>query len=159
MSQLLGNASPQFIITMDDNRHLANAYSADQEVILGPLFVGDFRNPWWPRSGFFGDTSTDIGVLDATSLGFETPEVTHGSDGRLMISGYTRDAYGSPIGGCTVKLFRTFDDSLQSVAVSDPNTGFYQLTTPFYPDTHYVMAYKAAVPDIAGATVNTLIGS
>ena len=118
-----------------------------------------FASPWWPGSGFIGDRGADVAVIDSTMKWFEQPEITKGMNSRFGIAGTTRDQYGSAIVSCTVKLFRTSDDSLVSQIVSDATTGAYLLSTQYYPDTHYVVAYKAGSPDIAGATVNTLIGS
>ncbi len=72
------------------------------------------------------------------------------------ITGISRDANGAALAGCTVKLFRTVDDSLVNQATSDAN-GIY--TTPASPlFTHYVVSYKSGSPDVAGTTVNTLTG-
>ena len=118
-----------------------------------------YASPWWPGSGFIGDYATDISVHDTAQKWYEYPEITKGMTSRFGIAGVTRDQYGSAIVSCTVKLFKTSDDSLVSQIVSDATTGAYLLSTQYYPDTHYVVAYKAGSPDIAGATVNTLIGS
>lgn len=73
------------------------------------------------------------------------------------ITGVTRDSAGAALGGCTVQLFRTIDDAFRSEVVSD-GSGNYVL----YPDVtgpFYVVAYKAGAPDVAGTTVNTLVGT
>jgi hypothetical protein len=71
------------------------------------------------------------------------------------ITGVTKDSAGSPLAGCTVQLFRTFDDAYRSEVVSD-GSGTYVL----YPDVtgpFYLVAYKVGAPDVAGTSVNTLV--
>lgn len=160
MSQLVGSADGMAgFIRKSDDRIIAHAYDQEVELELGPLLISDFRSPWWPRSGMIGDYQDDVGALDCGVFWYDTPEYTSGSSSLMGIFGVTRDQYGSAIGSCVVKLFRTSDDSLQSQVTSDPNTGAFMLTTPYYPDRHYIVSYKAGAPDISGASVNTLIGS
>lgn len=107
--------------------------------------------PWWPgnRGGIGGVEDT------IRSVYFEQPEQPSGGSSRLGVLGVTRDQYGSPLGGVTVKLFRTLDDTKQDQVVSDPS-GNFLLTSPFY-DAHYLVFYKAGFPDVTGASVNTII--
>jgi hypothetical protein len=157
MSQFIGAALPQFILSDNDTRAHMQSFKT-VHASEGEL-AGTFRSPWWPGSSFVGDHATDVALIDATAKWYEQPEITRGQNSRLGIAGVTRDQYGSAIVSCTVKLFKTSDDSLVSQIVSDATTGEYLLSTPYYPDTHYIVAYKAGSPNIAGATVNTLIGS
>lgn len=116
-----------------------------------------FVNPWWPYagnllSGAFGDG--DGQILNYAPW-WQEPWVRSGCNSRLGFVGYTRDAYGSPLGGCTVKCFRTSSDELVSTVTSDA-TGFYIATTP-YIDGHYLVVQKPnAVPPVAGASLNTI---
>lgn len=110
----------------------------------------DWTTDWWPAGCF--DLAYTLGVLD--NAHYDAPYPVSGANGRLALLGYTRDAYGSPMGGATVKLFRTVDDSLQNTVVSDAN-GLYSVTSP-YADGHYLIVYKAGPPDVCGTTVNTL---
>jgi hypothetical protein len=75
---------------------------------------------------------------------------------RKLIIGITRDSAGNPLGGCTVKCFRTSDDVLMTSCVSDTN-GNYEISTPDT-GTCYLVAYKATGPDVLGTTINTLQG-
>lgn len=157
MSQFIGNALAQFQLEANDTRIHMQMF---QTVHVREGGRGEtFASPWWPSSGFVGDRATDVAVMNSGQKWFESPEITRGQNSRFGIAGVTRNQYGSAIGSCTVKLFKTSDDSLVSQIVSDPNDGSYLLSTPYYPDTHYIVAYKAGSPDIAGATVNTLTGS
>ena len=79
------------------------------------------------------------------------------SSRQLTIAGVTKDSSGVALASCTVQLFRTSDDAFLSDVVSDfaGNYLFYPLETgPFY-----IVAYKAGAPDVAGTTVNTLVGA
>lgn len=76
----------------------------------------------------------------------------------LWLSGVTRDSAGAILGSCVVQLFRTEDDSYQGQTFSDATTGAFTFQIleggPFY-----IVAYKAGGPDVAGTTVNTLVGA
>lgn len=107
---------------------------------------------WWPGGGAVegGDES----ALSAARWG--DPWVTSGSNGRLGFVGYTRDAFGSPLGGCTVRCFRTSTNELVSQVTSDTN-GQYIATTP-YGDAHYLTVHNSTVtPAVAGASVDSLL--
>jgi hypothetical protein len=76
-----------------------------------------------------------------------------------MISGVTRDSAGAILGGCTVELYLTATDEPLFKVVSDATTGAFTFTCARYaPRTHYIVAYKAGGTDVAGTTLNTLIG-
>ena len=76
-----------------------------------------------------------------------------------LITGITKDAGGSAMGGCSVFLFNTTDPSkpwLSQSTVSD-NSGNYSFAVD--PTQYYwCVSYLTASPDITGATVNTLMG-
>lgn len=116
-----------------------------------------FETPWWPKGGgFVGDGASDVGLLEAAWWG--EYDQASGSSSRFGFTGVTRDANGTPVAAVTVKLFRTADDLLLDTQVSDTN-GSFLLSTPYYPDIHYIYCHKTAAPDIDGVSVNTLIGS
>lgn len=75
----------------------------------------------------------------------------------LRIFGVTKDSTGAVLASCTVDLFRTVNDvrvdSLDSDAV-----GAYEFRVGLS-TAYYVVAYKAGSPDVAGTTVNTLVGT
>ena len=76
----------------------------------------------------------------------------------MSISGITKDSTGAALGGCTVKLYRTSDDVLLGTTVSDATTGEYKFNAS-HCCAQYLVAYKAGSPDVAGTTVNTLVGT
>lgn len=76
----------------------------------------------------------------------------------LIIAGISRDANGAVLGGCTVKLFATATDVLKETQISDAVTGAYQFSSILEPGTYYLVEYKAGSPDVAGTSVNTLVG-
>jgi hypothetical protein len=119
-----------------------------------PIF--SYANGFWPRSGFAGDISVDLSTLE--SVWFEQPDMTSGANSRVGFQGVTRDVYNSPLGGVTCKLFRTSDDAKIDQIVSDPS-GNYLLSSPYYPDAHFIVTYKTGSTDVFGSSVNTLIGA
>ncbi len=75
----------------------------------------------------------------------------------FTITGLTLNQAGVTISGCVVDLFRTADDSVAGRTVSDEN-GLY-LIYASSELTHYAVAYLTGPPDLAGTTVNTLVGT
>lgn len=73
------------------------------------------------------------------------------------LTGVTRDSTGTALGGCTVVVYRTADDSVAARGVSDASGNYSLPATPSF--THYVVAYLAGVPDVAGTTSNQLVGA
>ena len=86
---------------------------------------------------------------------------------RYVISGVTKDSAGSPLGGCTVEVYEALPDAteqnqhgtLRGVTVSDA-AGNYSLdvTSDETGLKFQAKAYLAGSPDVAGVTVNTLVG-
>lgn len=136
----------------DDNRHLAIQYSDGDRALKE-----DFSSGWWPSGmGLIGDMGLDVAIL-AQAEWYEMPDTTRGANTRVGFVGVTADAYGSPLGGVTVKLFRSSDDRKVDQIVSDP-VGKFVVGSPYYPDTHYITYYKSGSPDVRGHSTNTLIG-
>ena len=72
------------------------------------------------------------------------------------IQGITKDDGGNPVGGIMVDLFRTLTDQKVDSCVSDA-AGNYLVYTPYPSEGHYCVATNGV--NLAGSTVNTLIGS
>lgn len=166
MSTLVGNALPQFVfgqrayVDGDDlwwgNEDLFPGPGLmsiqNREVVLGQ--PGD-ATPWWPRRGSLmgGFDGVDENAMLARAAWWGDPWLLGGANGRLGFVGVTRDQYGSPLAGCTVRCFRTLTDERVAKVVSDAN-GAYQATTPYLED-HYLVIHS---PDgqRAGASVSTI---
>lgn len=120
----------------------------------GRAALMSFRSPWWPRSGFMGDQATDYGPQYLK--GWSLPQSTKGRNARFGYQGVTRDAFNSPLGGCTVKLFLTADDSKVTPDItSDALSGEYVIGTPFYAP-HWIKVKKAGSPDVQGVSVDNI---
>ncbi len=118
--------------------------------------VASYATPFWPGAGFVGDSGNV--AVQAEYSQWAPYEPISGDSSAFGFTGVTRDQWGTPVGGCTVKLYRTSDDLLLGTVVSDP-LGNFLLSTAYYPDAHYLVAHKTGSPDIDGVTPNTLIGS
>lgn len=117
--------------------------------------ASEFIGKVWPRSGFVGlSWGSDAVKLYANP--WEYTDDPRGSRTTFVITGVTRDVWGSPLGLCTVKLFNTALDELQDTQTSGSD-GVFRVTT-VKPDEHYIMAYKADSIDVCGVTVNTITG-
>jgi hypothetical protein len=77
---------------------------------------------------------------------------------QVIVSGYTRNSAGTILPGCAVHLFRTSDDLEMDQTTSDTN-GYYEFRTAIPAESYYAVAYLAGAPDVAGTTVNTLVGT
>lgn len=145
---------PDGLLSPDTYRHIS---------IIEPFTCLGFQTDWWPARG-----SADASGAEWLRANFQwgRPEFNSGAVAKMAFLGVTRDVYGSILGGCLVKLFKTADgsyagtkDRLLDEITSDPTTGAYALYTTYYPDTHYMVTYKTGAPDVFGTTVNTLIGA
>lgn len=165
MSQLVGAAMPNFWFACDDDaRSHLRARSTELPSRDGVLRVDVEAPVGGPRSviqpflpcGFYGDMGLDVGILYAPTW-VMPPPLPSGANGRLGFNGFSRDASGGVIAGVTVKCMLTATDTKQSEAVSDVN-GLFVVSTA-EAGGHYLIFYKTGTPDIAGTTVNTLLGA
>lgn len=168
MTSWIGFTSGASIYRRDDKRAVSEWWlseSAFGSPIILDLWTNEesdygagYVNPWWPYRGHLmgGFDGVPENQIQAVAHWYQEPWVRSGCNGRLAFVGYTRDQYGSPLGGCTVRCFRTSTDELVSKVTSDPNTGYYIATSP-YADGHYLTVHKTLGPDVAGASVDTLL--
>lgn len=96
---------------------------------------------------------------------FLIPTAWTGHRSPLRLTGVCKDASGAPLAGVTCVAFRSTDNVANSVykyqqegsiGISDAG-GNYEIMVPTA-DTYFVVSYKAGAPDVAGTTVNTLVG-
>jgi hypothetical protein len=74
-----------------------------------------------------------------------------------IIGGITKSASGAALPGCAVKLYRTSDDVMVASTVSNAS-GQYSFSVTSPSTLFYCRAYKTGSPDLAGTTLNTLVG-
>ena len=80
-----------------------------------------------------------------------------GTQSKNAIRGTTKDSGGTAVANAIVQGFVTSTDAYVG-EVTSGNDGTYRLMTEQLKTTaHYLVAYKAGSPDIAGTTVNTLL--
>jgi hypothetical protein len=100
--------------------------------------------------------------------GARMPTIPFLAPRRYRISGITRNSTGAVLGGCTVDVFDTRTRVLQGTVVSDATTGEYSLDVSAerdvsdgstQPPQFFVVAYLDGAPDVAGTSVNTLVGA
>jgi hypothetical protein len=136
----------------------------DQLLLATEMRVADNANDsfiyhtrWWPRSGqilggWGGGQDGDF--FQNKSPRWKQPRTERGANGRLGFVGYTRDQYGSPLGGCTVRCYRTSTEE-QVAKVTSDDTGLYFATTP-YSDAHFLVIHNGD-GSLAGATKTSLL--
>lgn len=76
----------------------------------------------------------------------------------FKISGVTKDSTGAVLGNCVVKMYRTTDNVIIDSVTSDTNGLFEFRSAAAPPTAYYLVAYKAGGTDVAGTTVNTIVG-
>lgn len=69
------------------------------------------------------------------------------------IVGVSRNATGSALGSCVVKVFRTADDVLVASTTSDGSGNW--TAYPNQPGPYYFVQYKVGSPDVFGTSPNT----
>lgn len=158
MSGFIGAAQPQNLIGNEDLRLNRMDWQPTREFADIWWDVAPFTTDWWPGgANFMGAGATDVGMFYDVQWG--QYDQAAGASSRFGLTGVTRDQWGTPVPSCTVKLYRTSNDALLDTQVSDATTGAFLLSTPYYPDQHYIVAHKTGSPDIDGVTPNTLVGT
>lgn len=151
MSQFIGNARPTIRLEANELALLGVPWQPERERARASN-PQSFATPWWPnRSAFVGDLAVDISMMEAV---FYLPEITKGMNSRFGYQGTTRDVNNSPLGGCTVKLFLTSDDSKVTPDITSEPDGAFIISTPNYAP-HYIVTRKSGSPEVAGVTVST----
>jgi hypothetical protein len=124
-----------------------------------------FRREWvarWPLGGLIG---TD-GVTPMAHLGqnwgsggfnFESWNVGNGSASQKVIKGTVLDAVSVPVANAIVQGFVTATDEFVGEVTAAIDGTYVLPTNKISTVAHYLVAYKAGSPDIAGTTVNTLL--
>lgn len=170
VSNLVGNALPNFIFGQRAYADGDDFWFGNEDLVPGPCLT-QLQNrecvlgqpsdatPWWPRRGNLmgGWDGVDENTILARNPWWGDPWVLGGRNGRLGFVGVTRDQYGSPLGGCTVRCFVTTTDELVARVVSDA-AGNFIATTPYGGTAHYLTIHSAD-GSVAGASVSTLQAS
>ena len=128
----------------------------------GPIFSRGRLEPWrdgalWPNTRTVGATGVMFGG-GTECAAWDTVTDEDGSQSRQKIRGFTRDANGAVLGLCVVQLFLTANDQFVRELTSDPG-GYFEACSEYAGQGHYIVAYLAGTPDVAGTTVNTLVPS
>lgn len=109
-------------------------------------------SPYWPgRSSLYGE-ALPLLVAPASHAQFG---LIAGGNGCLGFSGVTRDGNNSPVGGMTVRLYRTSDSLLVQTVVSRAD-GSYNISTPYVGQDHFIACYKTDPPAKGGASLSNL---
>jgi hypothetical protein len=116
-------------------------------------FLPSFRDPDKAHPAQFGNRKGGIITADnRAGMKISTRFI-----GNFLIAGVTHSNSGSPLGGATVKLFRTVDDVCVAQTTSDANGKFtFSLPNDSY-KAYYISAYLAGNPNVVGITDNSLV--
>lgn len=122
-----------------------------QGVLLGELLTSIVPITWPNRSVSRSSASVPFLPLRPDT------GIVEGASEWLSISGIARGSTGTVLSAATIMAFRTSDNVYISSTTSAAD-GAYSAPVDTT-GTHYLVAYKAGSPDIAGVTVNTLTGT
>jgi hypothetical protein len=119
---------------------------------------------WWPAPRgmrFYSDPQAPVSAWGAVDAGCGhgdwEPLSGHGAGMQhtKFIRGRCVDESSNGVSGAVVQGFLTAADQYVGETTADAS-GNYELGTPNPGAAHYIVAYRAGSPDIAGTTVNTL---
>jgi len=111
---------------------------------------------WGCRVGGGDDLSYSVGGLEVGHRYEPFSCDGEGTQTKRFIRGVTRDSVGATVANAIVQGFITSTDTYVGEVTSGAD-GTYTLGTETIAGVqHYLVAYKAGSPDIAGTTVNTL---
>lgn len=113
--------------------------------------MGFYSDPAAPSSMIFGGDECCAAPGDFEPWRFGN----QGTQSLKFIMGTCKDSVGGTVSGAIVQGFITATDAFVGETTADSN-GRYELGTPNPGTQHYLVAYRAGAPDIAGTTVNTL---
>ena len=174
---------PGYVLGVPGTNTIYNAFQAtihdeDKSVLWDMRYPTHLRGPktrlgtwginegYWPSSGlmaFSSDPSARASLILNQDMGtnnygdYEPWSVEHqGTASRKVIVGICYDSNSVIVSGATVQGFTTSDDQFVTETTADSN-GRYEFGTPQVGRQHYLVAYRAGSPDIAGTTVNTLV--
>jgi hypothetical protein len=82
-------------------------------------------------------------------------EQTGGQQAYVLV-GTTRDSNGNSLANCIVMGYVTSTDQFVGQVTSDAS-GYFSLPTQYGAVNHYLVAYKAGSPDVAGTSSNQLV--
>jgi hypothetical protein len=147
----------------------------DRSMLWDPCYGQNYQNrgsPSWPNWNFFSTwpasrMSAGNPNVPVTWLGGDSSQVSNrqwlfsGSAGKtspVFIAGQCLNSVGAILAGATVLGFRQSDKRFVGQTTSDAN-GNYSIGSPYPSVNHFIVAYLAGSPDVAGTTVNNLVPS
>lgn len=153
------SATGMYLLSSVSDREAFEVYNpVSFDVIkLNPFLHGEYTGRWPTRDNLFGGAGFADFMMGLGWLDIDPYEPTGHSTWRYRITGICQNAIGNPVAGALCTLYRTADKFPFSVMLSDSD-GRYAFGVPDNTTAHYVVAMQEA-PAIAGASVNTLVGS
>lgn len=125
------------------------------------------KNRWYSLWSYgcrigYGSPSGSDGVT--TNRDLSTPDLFEpyscdgeGTQSKNFLRGLCKDSTDTIVAGATVQAFVTATDAYAGEGVSLSDGTYYVGVEQSKGTPHYLVAYKAGSPDIAGTTVNTLL--
>jgi hypothetical protein len=144
----------------------------DRSMLWDPRYGQNYYgrgSPSWPNQNFFdawpsSRMSAGNPTVPVTVLGGDTSQAAShiwsiaggGKTTPVFVTGQCVDNTGAILANAVVLGFRQSDNLFVGRTTSDAN-GNYSLGSPYPGVSHFIVAYLAGSPDVAGTTVNNLI--
>jgi len=165
MSNLLGTNMGQIgqtgILVATDERAWPKWHRWNSEPLDGIQLVPWLPGVLWSGSGFAGQAGGGtFGAFFDDSSGYhsvwDVDLIAGGGQQAKMLIGTTRDSTGVPLANAKVSAYVTSTNQFVGSVTSDTG-GYFALPTQYGGVAHYLVAFKAGSPDIAGTSDNNLI--
>lgn len=169
MSVLVGAAQqgtfPLFRYSAADRVHTADEWHDTENEFQSLNFqcacgeaVQGWANSWWPnRSGLVADTGISDVMGPSLSMQMLSGWIT-GANGRFGFAGIARDSAGNVLASATIRCYRTSDGLPVADPVTSDANGYFLITTPYYPDAHFLTVHKTTPGPWGGASYDNLVG-
>lgn len=167
MSCLVGAALPVAFLAGAKHqlRHVAEEYIDNLDDSMDPdqapggtRAYGGFASPWWPSRSAFSSEGGISEVLEGAKGYRDMPRWWSGANGRFGFAGIARDFNGNVLAGATIRCYRVSDGLPVAAPVTSDANGYFLITTPFSPDTHFLTVHKSGASPYAGASYDNLVG-
>lgn len=155
------SAETGFTIVADYYHDLSNVLqSLNLQPVIGEAVAG-WANEWWPTQGTVIGCGTGADCLyvplQAGNMQWLDGWLT-GANGRFGFAGIARDFNGNVLAGATIRCYRVSDGLPVAAPVTSDANGYFLITTPFSPDTHFLTVHKSGASPYAGASYDNLVG-
>lgn len=116
-----------------------------------------YASEWWPSMCGLSNSSGMCDVAKSTPMQM-LASFFSGANGRFGFAGIARDSAGNVLASATIRCYRTSDGLPVADPVTSDANGYFLITTPYYPDAHFLTVHKTTPGPWGGASYDNLVG-